>query len=260
MTRTSKSTDIEPSGQDDAASERVQKYLSRAGVASRRAAEELIVAGRVSVNGETVTSLGTKVTAGVDEVRVDGRLAEPPELLWYVMLNKPAGVVTTLDDPQGRPTVARYVPDGAPRLFPVGRLDYATTGLLLLTNDGEFAHLLMHPRHHVPKVYRAEVDGVPDAVDVRALREGIDLDDGRTAPAEARVIERRDTTSVVEITLREGRKRQVRRMLSAVGHPVRLLTRIAYGPVTLGRLAEGSVRALSEAEVSSLRASAKEAR
>ena len=260
MTRTSKSTDIEPSGPGDVAPERVQKYLSRAGVASRRAAEELIEAGRVSVNGETVTSFGTKVTAGVDEVRVDGELAAPPERLWYLVLNKPAGVVTTLDDPQGRPTVARFIPDGAPRLFPVGRLDYATTGLLLLTNDGDFAHLLMHPRHHVPKVYRAEVDGVPDVCDMRALREGIELDDGLTAPAEARIVERRGSTSVVELTLREGRKRQVRRMLSAVGHPVRLLTRIAYGPVSLGRLAEGSVRALSEAEVAALRASAREVR
>ncbi len=249
-----------PSGPDDAAPERVQKYLSRAGVASRRAAEELIEAGRVSVNGETVTSLGVKVVAGVDEVRVDGVLAAPPERLWYLALNKPAGVVTTLEDPQGRPTVARFIPDEAPRLFPVGRLDFATTGLLLLTNDGEFAHLLMHPRHHVPKVYRAEVDGVPDVCDMRALREGVELDDGLTAPAEARIVERRGITSIVELTLREGRKRQVRRMLSAVGHPVRTLTRIAYGPVALGGLAEGSVRELSEAEVAALRASAREAR
>lgn len=259
MTRTSTSTDIEPSGPDDAAPERVQKYLSRAGVASRRAAEELIAAGRVSVNGETVTSFGTKVIPGVDEVRVDGTLAEPAQQLWYLMLNKPAGVVTTLDDPQGRPTVAAYIPEGAPRLFPVGRLDYATTGLLLLTNDGDLAHLLMHPRHHVPKVYRAEVDGIPDVCDMRALREGIELDDGRTAPAEARIVERRGAISVVELTLREGRKRQVRRMLSAVGHPVRVLARVAYGPVALGRLAEGSVRALTDTEVRALRASAREA-
>lgn len=260
MTRTSTSTDIEPPAGGDTGPERVQKFLSRAGVASRRAAEELIVAGRVSVNGEPVTSLGHKITPGVDEVRVDGVLAEPPEQLWYLLLNKPAGVVTTLDDPQGRPTVASFVPQGAPRLFPVGRLDFATTGLLLLTNDGDLAHLLMHPRHHVPKVYRAEVDGVPDVCDMRALREGIDLDDGRTAPAEARIIERHSTSAVVELTLREGRKRQVRRMLSAVGHPVRLLTRVAYGPIVLGHLAEGSVRALSTAEVAALRASATEVR
>ncbi|MDO8847956.1 MAG: pseudouridine synthase [Coriobacteriia bacterium] len=253
MTRTSKSTDAEPSAAGPVGPERVQKYLSRAGVASRRAAEELILAGRVSVNGRPVASLGEKIVAGTDEVRVDGSVIEPPSLLWYLMLNKPAGVVTTLDDPQGRTTVARFIPDGAPRLFPIGRLDYATTGLLLLTNDGEFAHLLMHPRHHVPKVYRAEVDGVPDVCDMRSLREGIDLDDGRTAPADARIVERRGDSAVVELTLREGRKRQVRRMLSAVGHPVRVLTRVAYGTLTLSRLAEGSVRALTDAEVASLR-------
>lgn len=239
-----------------ATAERVQKYLSRAGVASRRGAEEMIRAGRVTVNGQVVCTLGDKVCPGTDEVRVDGARVDPPTALWYLALNKPPGVVTTLDDPQGRTTVARFIPDGAPRLFPVGRLDYATTGLLLLTNDGEFAHLLMHPRHHVPKVYRAEADGVPDAEDLRMLREGVDLDDGKTAPAEARVVRALSDSSVVEITLREGRKRQVRRMLSAVGHPVRLLTRVGYGPIALGRLAEGSVRALSDAEVAALRASA----
>lgn len=252
-------TDPQGATPAEAGPERVQKYLSRAGVASRRAAEELIIAGRVAVNGETVTSLATKVIAGADEVRVDGVLAEVPHHLWYLMLNKPAGVVTTLDDPQGRATVARYLPVGAPRLFPVGRLDFATTGLLLLTNDGEFAHLLMHPRHHVPKVYRAEVDGVPDERDLAALREGVDLDDGRTAPAGASVIDRRHGSAIVELTLREGRKRQVRRMLSAVGHPVRELTRIAYGPLVLGDLAPGETRALSDDEVRALRASAKEA-
>jgi pseudouridine synthase len=235
----------------------VQKFLSRAGVASRRAAEELIRAGRVSVNGRTVETLGEKVLADSDEVRVDGELVEAPAQLWYLLLNKPAGVVTTLDDPQGRPTVAEFIPGGAPRLFPVGRLDYATTGLLLLTNDGGFAHLLMHPRHHVPKVYHAEVDGIPDEGDVRALRAGIDLDDGRTSPAEARVLEHREGSAVVELTLREGRKRQARRMFSAVGHPVRSLQRVAYGPLTLGRLPEGSVRPLSDAEVHALRQSAK---
>lgn len=241
----------------DVAPERLQKFLARAGVASRRSAEELIVAGRVSVNGQVVATLGEKVVPGRDDVRLDGTRVEPPTTMWYLVLNKPAGVVTTLDDPEGRPTVAKYIPAGAPRLFPVGRLDYATTGLLLLTNDGEFAHLMMHPRHHVPKVYRAEVDGVPDREDFRQLREGIDLDDGRTAPAAASLVEKREGKAVVEITLREGRKRQVRRMLSAVGHPVRLLRRIAYGPVSLGQLAEGTVRALREDEVLALRAAAK---
>jgi pseudouridine synthase len=239
---------------DSAQPERLQKYLSRAGVASRRAAEEMIVAGRVSVNGEVAASLGVKVTAGADEVRVDGTLVELPTTLWYLMLNKPTGVVTTLSDPQGRPTVARYVPDGAPRMFPIGRLDAATTGLLLLTNDGNLAHSLMHPRYHVPKVYHAGVDGVPDAADLRALREGIELDDGLTAPAGACVIARDGSRSAtVEMTLREGRKRQVRRMLSAIGHPVRTLERTAYGPLSLGRLEQGTVRALREDEVAALR-------
>jgi 23S rRNA pseudouridine2605 synthase len=238
--------------------ERLQKYLARAGVASRRAAEDLIVAGRVSVNDVTVTGLGTKIVPGVDRVCVDGRQVEPPAEVVYLMLNKPAGVVTTMDDPQGRPTVARYVPSAGPRLFPVGRLDAATTGLLLLTNDGDLAHALMHPRHHVPKVYRADVDGVPDPADLRRLREGVELDDGRTSPAQARLLERRADRAVVEIVLREGRKRQVRRMLSAVGHPVRSLTRVAYGPLPLGDLPPGAVRALSQDEVAALRAATQE--
>ena len=235
--------------------ERLQKYLARAGVASRRASEELIRAGRIAVNDETVTGLGTRVVPGVDVVRVDGREIRPPETLWYVMLNKPSGVVTTLDDPQGRATVAAYIPVGAPRLFPIGRLDAATTGLLVLTNDGELAHRLMHPRFHVPKVYRAVVDGVPDAGDLRALQEGIDLDDGRTAPAEVALEgAAADGGAVVRLTLREGRKRQVRRMLSAVGHPVRELDRVAYGPLELGGLPRGAVRVLTNDEVARLRA------
>lgn len=258
MTRSPKSTEPPAESSPTPEPERLQKFLSRAGVASRRAAEELILAGRVTVNGTVVSILGEKIVAGCDQVAVDGTRIEPPAALWYLMLNKPAGVVTTLDDPQGRPTVARFIPAGAPRLFPIGRLDYATTGLLLLTNDGEFAHLMMHPRHHVPKVYRAEVDGVPDAADLRQLREGVELDDGRTAPASARIVERTPGRALVEMTLHEGRKRQVRRMLSAVGHPVRMLRRVAYGPVSLGQLAEGSVRALRDDEVRVLRAAAKE--
>jgi len=245
-----------PPSAEDTAAERVQKFLSRAGVASRRAAEDLVASGRVQVNGETVDTPGVKIVPGLDEVRVDGVRVSLPDELWYVLLNKPAGVVTTLSDPQGRATVARYVPDGAPRLFPVGRLDAATTGLLILTNDGDLAHLLMHPRHHVPKVYRAEVDGVPTQDDLRRLREGVALDDGYTASAGARLIATGQAHATVELILREGRKRQVRRMLSAVGHPVRSLTRVAYGPLTLGSLAEGATRRLSPAEVRALRASA----
>lgn len=209
------------------------------------------------MNGVLADGLGAKVVPGVDRVTVDGREVVLPDTLWYLMLNKPSGVVTTMDDPQGRPTVAGFVPAGAPRLYPVGRLDFLTTGLLLLTNDGEFANLLMHPRHHVPKVYRAEVDGVPSAADLRRLREGVDLDDGPTSPAEASLVEKTGRGAVVEVTLREGRKRQVRRMLSAVGHPVLELSRIAYGPLSLGALAEGSVRQLGDDEIASLRACAR---
>jgi pseudouridine synthase len=236
--------------------ERIAKYLARSGIASRRASEDLVAEGRVSVNGTVITEPGTKIVPREDEVRVDGLLVEPPAELEYLMLNKPMGVMTTLDDPQGRPTVMRFLPPGLPRVFPVGRLDYTTTGLLLLTNDGELAHLLMHPRHHVPKVYHAVVDGVPAESDLRRLREGVALDDGLTSPAEARVLERRERTAAVQLTLREGRKRQVRRMLSAVGHPVIALSRVAYGPLTLGDLPEGAVRRLDAAEVDALRASA----
>ncbi|MHB1135491.1 MAG: pseudouridine synthase [Coriobacteriia bacterium] len=237
--------------------ERIAKFLARAGIASRRASEEIVAAGRVSVNGEVISEPGTKIVAGTDEVRLDGVVVEPPVELVYLMLNKPMGVMTTLDDPQGRPTVADYIPPGMPRVFPVGRLDYTTTGLLLLTNDGELAHLMMHPRHHVPKLYYAVVDGIPDPGDLTHLRKGVELDDGLTSPAGARIVQVRERTAAVELTLREGRKRQVRRMLSAIGHPVISLSRTAYGPLTLGDLAEGAVRMLETAEVEALRASAK---
>jgi 23S rRNA pseudouridine2605 synthase len=224
---------------------RLQRFLARAGVASRR------------VNGAVVMELGSKVDPASDEVRVDGevvRLADGPS---YFALNKPVGYVTTMKDPQGRPTVADLFPDGAPAgLFPVGRLDADSDGLLLLTTDGDLAHVLMHPRHHVEKTYVATVDGVPDDGDLEALREGVLLDDGATAPAHARLVSRADAGSAeVELTIREGRKRQVRRMLGAVGHPVTALTRIAFGPVELGDLAPGAVRRLTEAEIRSLRAS-----
>jgi len=235
--------------------ERVQKYLSRAGVASRRKAEELIRAGRVAVNGEAVASLATKILPGLDVITVDGVPASLPQELHYLLVNKPAGVVTTLEDPQGRPTVAQFIPRGGPRLFPVGRLDQNTTGLLLMTNDGELAHALMHPRFHVPKTYRAVVDGIPDEGDLGRLRAGIELDDGRTAPAEAHVAGSEPGSTTVLLTLREGRKRQVRRMFSAIGHPVTALARVAYGPLTDEGLAVGGVRELGPDEVEALRAS-----
>ncbi|GAB4285578.1 MAG: pseudouridine synthase [Coriobacteriia bacterium] len=232
--------------------ERLQKFLARAGVASRRGAEAVIEAGRVTVNGVVVAQAGTKVAAG-DTVAVDGVIVTPPTGHEYFVLNKPAGYVTTMDDPQGRATVAELFPETSRRLFSVGRLDRDTTGLLLLTDDGELAHRLMHPRFHVSKTYLAEVDGVPDETDLRALANGVTLDDGPTKPATVELLAEGAGVATVRLTIAEGRKRQVRRMLSCVGHPVRELTRIAFGPVVLGTLAEGTTRPLSAEEVAALR-------
>lgn len=212
---------------------------------SRRAVEEIIRAGRVTVNG-AVADLATRVEDG-DDVRVDGAPVSP-EAVVAVVLNKPRGVVTTASDPQGRPTVTGLVDAGA-RLFPVGRLDRDTTGVLLLTNDGALADRLMHPRHGVPKSYRARVKGEPDEAALDRLRAGIELDDGPTAPAEVRS----RGSGVVDITIHEGRNRQVRRMLAAIGHPVIHLQRTAYAGLTAGRLEPGQWRVLSADEIDGLR-------
>jgi 23S rRNA pseudouridine2605 synthase len=225
---------------------RLNAYLARAGVASRRGAEGLILAGRVRVNGE-VAGLATFVE-GQDRVEVDGILVEP-EPLTYVLLHKPAGVVTTARDPQGRPTVVGLVGHER-RVVPVGRLDADTTGALLLTNDGPLAHRLMHPRYEVDKVYEAEVEGEPGKDALRRLREGLELEDGLTAPAEAELA----GPSWVELTIHEGKKHQVKRMLAAVGHPVRRLHRKAYAGLTVDGLEPGEWRELSEGEVKRLRA------
>ncbi len=232
---------------------RLQKVLAEAGVASRRAAEGLIREGRVSVNGQVVTELGVKVDPERDEVAVDGRTLRRPTERVYVMLNKPAGVLSTARDPQGRPTVLHLVAGVGARLFPVGRLDADTEGLLLLTDDGELAHRLLHPRFHVPKTYLAEVRGSLPQAALARLATGVELEDGRTAPAEVRLVRRGAERSVVELTLREGRKRQVKRMLAAVGHPVLTLRRVSFGPLTLGRLPVGSWRRLTRREVEALR-------
>ena len=220
-------------------------FLARAGVASRRRADELIKAGRVTVNGEP-GQLNTVVGAR-DRVEVDGQEVHRQRLR-YVLLHKPAGVVTTARDPQGRPTVVQLVPD-EPRVVPVGRLDADTTGALLLTNDGQLAHRLAHPRFGVEKTYVAEVEGDPDEVALSKLRDGIELDDGPTAPALAR----RLAAGRVELVLHEGRKHQVKRMLAAVGHPVRQLRRTEYAGLTLEGLEPGACRELEPSEVSNLR-------
>lgn len=224
---------------------RLNAFLARAGVASRRRADELIKAGRVTVNGGP-GQLNTVVGAR-DRVEVDGQAVERQRLR-YVLLHKPAGVVTTAHDPHGRPTVVELVP-GKPRVVPVGRLDADTTGALLLTNDGQLAHRLAHPRYGVEKTYEAEAEGDPGEDALQRLREGLVLDDGRTAPALAR----RLGPGRVELVLHEGRKHQVKRMLAAVGHPVTRLHRSAYAGLTLGGLEPGACRELETSEVDQLR-------
>jgi 23S rRNA pseudouridine2605 synthase len=224
---------------------RLNAFLARAGVASRRKADELIKDGRVRVNGEP-GELNTFVGEG-DLVELDGARLEPQQLA-YVLLHKPAGVVTTANDPQGRPTVVGLVEHEA-RVVPVGRLDADTTGVLLLTNDGELAHRLAHPRYEVEKVYEAEVEGEPGDEALARLAEGVELDDGRTAPARVR----RLGPSRVELSIHEGRKHQVKRMLEAVGHPVRSLHRSRYAGLTPDAVEPGAWRELTNKEVAELR-------
>ncbi|MHB8643287.1 MAG: pseudouridine synthase [Gaiellaceae bacterium] len=224
---------------------RLNAYLARAGIASRRKADDLIKAGRVTVNGRP-GKLNTFVE-GQDRVELDGKPVAKQRLA-YVLLHKPAGVVTTAHDPEGRPTVVQLV-DLPERVVPVGRLDADTTGVLLLTNDGDLAHKLAHPRYGVEKTYVADVEGTPSDDAIRALAEGVELDDGRTAPARAR----RLGASRVELTLHEGRKHQVKRMLEAVGHPVTRLHRSAYAGVTPKGLEPGAWRELEPPEVERLR-------
>lgn len=228
---------------------RLAKFLAHAGVASRRAAEEIVRAGRVSVGREVVIDPARDVD-GTEPVRVDGAVVAVADARAVWAVHKPAGVVSTARDTHGRPVVVDLVDAGGARVYPVGRLDADTTGLILLTDDGDLANRLTHPRYEVPKVYVAEVEGGPVREPaLRALRTGVELDDGRTAPAGVRQVR----PGVLELTLREGRKRQVKRMCAEVGHPVRRLTRVAFGPLRLGDLAVGAARRLSAAEVQRLR-------
>jgi 23S rRNA pseudouridine2605 synthase len=234
--------------------ERLQKVLARAGFGSRRAAEELIAAGRVAVDGE-VARLGRRVDPERERLTVDGIPVQVRTDLVYYLLNKPPKVVTTARDPQGRRTVLDFVPL-EPRVFPVGRLDYETEGLLVLTNDGELTQLLSHPSHAVEKAYLAEVEGVPTRGTVRRLADGVTLEDGQTAPARVRLVQRQGGTAALELVIHEGRNRQVRRMCEAVGHPVRRLVRTRVGPVHDRRLAPGAWRPLRQREVRGLFAAA----
>jgi pseudouridine synthase len=247
--------------------QRLQKILSQAGVASRRAAERLIAEGRVTLNGKTVLEMGTKADADTDDIRVDGRRLRAPERKRSILLNKPAGYVSTRSDPQRRRTVIDLLQGVREYVYPVGRLDYDTEGLLLLTNDGDLAARLTHPRHGVERSYEARVAGMPDAEALRQLREGIPLDGRRTLPADAALLNARRESAggpkgaplrgregVVQITIREGRNRQVRRMLEAVGHPVRELARTRIGPLTDRKLKPGMWRDLTADEIRTLQA------
>jgi 23S rRNA pseudouridine2605 synthase len=235
--------------------ERLQKLLARAGVASRRAAEELIVAGRVTVNGSVVDELGAKADLAVDDVRLDGeRLRHPRSLV--LALHKPVGVVTTLSDPEGRPTIRSLLPDRFERVFPVGRLDFHSSGLLLLTNDGDLASRLLHPRNRIPRTYRVKVSGHPSAPTLARMRHGVKLDDGVTGTAQVDVERLLPAKAWLRITVREGKRREIRRLCEAVGHRVDRLTRIRFGPIELGPLEPGAWRPLDEREVEALRSAA----
>jgi 23S rRNA pseudouridine2605 synthase len=240
--------------------ERLQKILSQAGIASRRASEQLMIDGRVSVNGVTVRVLGSKADAARDDIRVDGRRVKMVERHRYVLLNKPRHYMTTRSDPEKRPTVIDLLRGISEYLYPVGRLDFETEGLLLLTNDGDLAAKLTHPSHGVARVYEARVLGIPDKHDLDRLSRGLVVDGRRTGPSEVKLQphgrEAKEATLVV--TIHEGRNRQVRKMCDAIGHPVAHLRRVAIGPITDTRLKLGHWRDLTPAEVERLRKSATE--
>ncbi len=235
---------------------RLQKVLAAAGIASRRASETLIHEGRVEVNGHVVIEQGTRVDPQRDVVRVDGSRIPPPRRHLYMAINKPRGVVSTMDDPEGRRTLSDLLEGARPgkpaRLFHVGRLDTDTDGLLILTNDGDFAHKLAHPSYEVPKTYMAEVEGIVSQATLKKLRTGVTLEDGPLVPSSVKLVSTAKDRSLVKITLHEGRNRIVRRTMESVGHPVRHLSRIGIGPVRLGPLLSGELRDLTREELGGL--------
>lgn len=231
---------------------RLQKVMAAAGVASRRASEVIIQAGRVSVNGQVVRTLGTKVDPQHDRISVDGHRIHVDEQKRYYALNKPAGVVSTMHDEQGRPDLSRYVNRATGRIYNVGRLDEETHGLLLLTNDGEMAHRLMHPSFEVEKRYLAQVDGAVKPAVLAKLREGIDLEDGFIKADSVRQLDHTSDRALIEVRLHSGRNRVVRRMLAEVGHPVRDLVRTDFGPIKLANLPAGGMRPLTTLEIGHL--------
>jgi 23S rRNA pseudouridine2605 synthase len=225
--------------------ERLQKVLAKAGIASRRKAEELIRLGKVRVDGKVVTEMGIKVDPDSQHIECDGILLAQPEEKIYILLHKPTGYLSTVDDPQGRPIVIDLVKDVKERVYPVGRLDLDTEGALLLTNDGELAQKILHPSHEVNKTYIAEVKGQPGHKKLAVLAKGIELEGRKTWPADIQVLKADARNAVIQITIHEGRKRQVRKMFEAIGHPVFKLKRIAYGKLELGELGPGKYRFLS---------------
>ncbi|MGV8079426.1 MAG: pseudouridine synthase [Syntrophales bacterium] len=239
--------------------ERLQKILARSGVSSRRKAEELILQGRITVNGEIRREPGTKADAVRDDIRVDGRRILPEETLLYLMLHKPAGTVTSLHDPEGRPVIRNLLEERLERLFPVGRLDYDSEGLLLMTNDGQFALQVAHPRYRVPKTYRVKVRGSLPPKTIRKLEEGIDLPDGRFVPEVVAMEGKNPKSTWIRITATEGRNRVIRRALEELGYPVQRLIRVAIGGVQLGSLEEGKSRSLKTSEIRQLLSYAEQA-
>ncbi len=228
---------------------RLQKFLAEAEVASRRKCEEIILSGRVAVNGVVVTELGTKVDDEKDIVTLDGKEVKKSNLFVYIMLNKPEGCVTTAKDQFNRPTVVDLLKDVKERVYPVGRLDYDTSGLLILTNDGDLTYRLTHPKHNIDKTYIAVVDTEPTEAEIKRFREGLVIEGRKTAKARLKVIKTTKDKAYLQITIHEGRNRQVRKMCDAIGHPVRKLKRVATGRLTLGNLKKGEYRMLTEEEI-----------
>lgn len=228
--------------------ERLQKILAKMGIASRRAAEEIILEGRVTVNGKAAT-LGMKADPSKDHIKLDGKLLTKPEPKVYLMINKPKGVITTLSESEERPTIRDFLKKIKYRIFPVGRLDYDSEGLLLLTNDGDFAHAILHPSKKIPKTYHVKIKGVLEDNDIEKLKRGVKLKDGMTLPSKVKKLRKAEENSWIEITIYEGRKRQVRRMLEKVGHPVLKLKRVRINGIELGNLAPGAIRYLTSEEI-----------
>ena len=233
--------------------ERLQKILARAGITSRRKAEEMILEGRVSVNGSLVLELGTKADAGIDVIELDGMAIGAAENKVYIMLNKPPGYITSVEDPQGRPTVMSLVSGIIERVVPVGRLDYETEGLLVMTNDGDFSQLLQHPRFEVERCYRVKVKGVPTRIVLDKLRAGVFIDNVKTNRCKIKVFSKLDKNSWLEVWLKEGRNRQIRKMFEAVGYEAVRIIRTGFGPLELGALPVGAYRFLNKMEIETIK-------